>query len=85
MELKNCDVKICVRIPVVPGVNDTEEDILKIVDLMGDFGNLERIELLPLHKLGRAKYLALGIDYPADGIPVPDTAKIELLRRYTVG
>jgi pyruvate formate lyase activating enzyme len=85
MRLKNRGVKVCVKIPLVPGVNDKKEEIMKIAALVGDFDNLEKIELLPFHKLGRPKYRALGIEYPAEKIPVPDAAKIGVLRRYTMG
>jgi len=81
MRLKHSSVSLIVKVPVVPGVNDTEEEIGKIVELMSDFDNLEKVELLPFHKLGRPKYRALGFEYPAEKIPVPFPDKIRILKR----
>jgi glycyl-radical enzyme activating protein len=80
MNLKNSSAKLIVRIPVVPGVNDTEEDIRSIVKLVGDFDNLERVELLPFHKIGKPKYSALGLHYRAEQIPIPEPEKVNRLR-----
>lgn len=80
MKLKNSSAKLIVRIPVVPGVNDTEEDIRAIVKLVGDFDNLERVELLPFHKIGKPKYSALGLHYRAEQIPIPEPEKVNRLK-----
>ena len=80
MNLKNRSVKLIIRVPVVPGVNDTEEDIRAIVKLVGDFDNLERIELLPFHKIGKPKYSALGLEYRVEQIPIPEPEKVNRLQ-----
>ncbi len=52
---------IRVRTPVIPGFNDTLEDIRAILDFIGPETEYEP---LPYHTFGRAKYAALGRDYP---------------------
>lgn len=52
---------IRVRTPVIPGFNDTEEDIQEIVDFLKD-KNVE-YELLPYHRLGTQKYINIGREY----------------------
>lgn len=54
-------LNIRVRTPVVPGFNDTEEDIQAIVDFLKDL-NVE-YELLPYHRLGTQKYINVGREY----------------------
>ena len=49
-----------VRIPVIPSVNDTEEEMLGIKKLLDSFGGVERVELLPYHAMGEHKYAAVG-------------------------
>jgi len=85
LSLKNSDVRVIVKIPVVPGINDTKEAIIKIVELVSEFDNLEKVELLPFHKLGRPKYKALGLEYRAEKIPAPAHQKICSLKEYTEG
>lgn len=54
-------LNIRVRTPIVPGFNDTEEDIQAIVDFLQDL-NVE-YEPLPYHRLGTQKYLNAGREY----------------------
>ena len=68
-------VPMVVRTPVVPGVNDTVEQIGAVADFIRAFPNLEYYELLPYHPLGTGKYRSLGMDYAMEGLtpPGPDT------------
>jgi len=55
---------IIIRIPVIPGLNDSEENLLKTVKFASELGeNLLRIELLPYHKFGTGTYEQLGREY----------------------
>ena len=72
------DLDICVRTPVVPGVNDGEDDIGAILDFLAPFPRV-RYELLPYHRLGAQKYQLL--DRPAAmGEAVLDAARFDTLR-----
>ena len=51
-----------VRTPVIPGFNDTEEELGKIRRFIDGRDNVS-YELLPYHSFGRGKYKALGRDY----------------------
>lgn len=55
--------KIVVRVPVIPGVNDTEKELLEIFSFAAEHG-VNRINLLPYHTLGITKYNQLGMPYP---------------------
>jgi pyruvate formate lyase activating enzyme len=69
---------ICVRTPVVPTVNDTEEDIGAILDVLAPWPRL-RYELLPYHRLGARKYLLLDRPYPM-GKAALENARLAKLR-----
>lgn len=56
------DLPIKIRTPVIPGFNDTEEDILPIAELACELHC--EYELLKYHKLGLPKYRSLHRDYP---------------------
>jgi pyruvate formate lyase activating enzyme len=54
---------IWVRFVLVPGLTDDEDDIKGIAKFAASLGNVERVEVLPFHQLGRYKWQRLGIDY----------------------
>ena len=53
-------VKLWIRIPIIPDVNDSIEEIQKIKDFLKTIGTPEKIELLPYHAMGENKYRAIG-------------------------
>jgi len=55
-------LSIRVRTPVIPGFNDTVQEIEAIAAFIRDL-NVE-FELLPYHRLGTQKYSNMGLDYP---------------------
>ena len=55
-------VRTWVRIPVIPGFNDTDSDILHIANFVSTL-DVEKVSLLPYHGLGQAKCEALGREY----------------------
>ena len=61
-----------VRMPLLRGVNDNGEDILKLIRFLTpykDYKNFKGIDLLPYHKMGVNKYRQLGWEYPVEGDP----------------
>ena len=76
--LLKCGASVWVRIPVIPTVNDTKEEMQGIKTLLDAFGKPERIELLPYHAMGEHKYAALGRE--AEVFSVPNEAQMDVLR-----
>jgi len=74
--LASYDVPICVRVPVVPTLNDSVENIEAIALFVQDLKQVKSAELLPYHKLGTAKYGKLGLAYPIEEVPTPEDASI---------
>lgn len=60
---KNHPAKITIRVPVIPTVNNTREDMERLAELMHDLA-LTKADLLPYHTLGMSKYRQLGMPYP---------------------
>lgn len=54
--------KYCIRIPVIPGFNYTDNDVQHFGELFGKMG-VKRVELLPFHQFGLKKYADLGREY----------------------
>jgi pyruvate formate lyase activating enzyme len=66
-----------VRFVLVPGLTDKSENIAEIAKFAASLGNVERVEVLPFHQLGRFKWTELGIDYKLTDVepPSPDLLK----------
>lgn len=54
---------IIIRVPIIPGINDSEEHIYRLAEFVISLKTVKTIELLPFHKLGENKYLQLGMPY----------------------
>jgi len=61
--LKKGDTPYIIRIPLIPGVNDTEENISASAGLIAGGRKLVRVELLPYHQTAGAKYSMAGMEY----------------------
>jgi len=72
--------RIWVRIPLVPTVNSSQEDMKKIsAAIKAHIGasGAERVEIMPFHRLGEGKYKSLGKRYDAESIDPPDSDAVE--------
>ena len=69
------DCFVVVRIPVIPGFNDSEENIRATARFVRECG-LEVINLLPFHRLGGSKWKQLGREYTFDDVPGTKLAEL---------
>lgn len=72
-------VPLWVRHVVVPGYTDSAEEVKAMADIARSYPTLEKIELLPFHKLCIPKYEALGIPFRCADIPECSKETIEKL------
>jgi len=71
---------LTIRVPLVPGFNATPEDVGAIAGFVrGLGGSPPRVDLLPYHTLGKAKYAALGRAYAWEAEPRLKPAEVEAL------
>ncbi len=68
-----------VRHVVVPGLNDTADDIQTLLTFLAGYPNVEKIELLPFRKLCLEKYEALSIPFPLRDTPELSAARLAQL------
>lgn len=71
-------VELIIRTPVVPGFNDTAEEIREIARFAREIGATE-YHLLPYHRLGQDKYAGLGRSYSMKDVEPPEREKMEYL------
>ncbi len=67
---------VWIRHVLVPGLSDFDEDIDELRKFLDTLGNVERVEILPYHTLGKFKWDELGIKYPLEGVEPPSEERI---------
>jgi pyruvate formate lyase activating enzyme len=60
---------------LVPGLTDDMEDLAKTAEFAAGLGNVERVEVLPFHQMGRFKWERLGLEYTLRDVQ-PPTAEV---------
>ena len=69
-----------IRIPVIPGVNDSLQEFIKIAALLNSL-KLKKVSLLPFHRMGLEKYPRLGLEQPMSATPAASPAHLEKLQQ----
>ena len=78
---KERNVPTWIRFVLVPGLTDNFDHIKQMKEYLSAFENIEKIEVLPFHKMGEYKWADLGISYKLSNTPSPDEAGLEKARR----
>ena len=72
---------LVIRVPTIPGFNDTEEEIRDIARFAKSLPGVSEIHLLPYHRLGYDKYVGLEREYKMGDVKPPENDKMERLRK----
>ena len=72
--------QLIIRVPVIPGFNDSPEEIYEIAKFSSSLPGVRELHLLPYHRLGEDKYKGLEREYTLQGIVPPDEAHMNLLK-----
>jgi len=79
-------VPLILRMPLIPGMNDTPEAIRAVGQFAASLPNLERLDVLPYHEAGVEKYRRLDKVYNLAEINPPSDGEVEeiasVLRGY---
>lgn len=68
---------VWIRFVLVPGLTDDLEDLARTAEFAAGLGNVERIEVLPFHQMGRFKWQRLGLDYRLNDTTPPSAQLTE--------
>ena len=68
---------------MVPGFTDNKESMDKFIEIIKPYRDkIERVEILPYHLMGVAKYKEIGRDYKLKGVPAMNKEKAVMLESY---
>jgi pyruvate formate lyase activating enzyme len=68
---------IWVRFVLVPALTDDAENVGDIAKFAASLGNVERVDVLPFHQMGRFKWKELKLNYTLDDVQPPGMEAIE--------
>ena len=72
------DTPVWIRYVLVPGLTDDVENVAGAAAFLATLGNVERVEILPFHKMGEHKWEALNLEYQLKNTESPSA---DLVRR----
>lgn len=79
-------VPMIIRIPVIPGINDSEENLSEIARFVSELDNNLHVDLLPYHRFGESKYRMLDRDYQLTDMKPPNEEQlqrvVEIFKKY---
>ncbi len=70
-------VDLYIRIPLVPGINDSGENLSATARFCRGLKRFKELHILPYHRLGVGSYRFLNMDYPLESIESPTIGMIE--------
>ena len=75
--LAACKKPVWLRYVLVPGLTDDEKDIAQIAEFTSGLGNVERVDVLPFHQMGRYKWDRLKLNYTLGSVQPPSAKLVE--------
>ena len=83
--LTSIKLPVWIRYVIIPGISNLPADLARLADLIKSMPNVERLELLPYHTLGRPKWEQLGLSSPLLTVPPPLPEEMEAARHTMAG
>ena len=69
-----------IRFPVIPGITDTQKNIIDILDCITNIQGIEQINLLPYHRIGEGKYQRFLLENKMAGVVPPSKEQMQTLK-----
>lgn len=69
-----------IRFVLVPGQTDAPDNVEGIASFVATLPSVERVDVLPFHKMGAPKYEAIGLPFALADTPTPDAKLVERVR-----
>lgn len=79
--LSNINKPTWIRYVLVPGVTDDMDNIENLAKFLSNMDNIEKVQILPFHKLGEYKWEELGYEYELENTKPPKDEDVEKARK----
>ena len=77
IDASHFSVRLTIRVPLIPGINDNDENLSALAAFSRRLKRLETIELLPYHRLGSDTYRLLGRTYAIESVAAQSWEEME--------
>ena len=74
--------QIVIRIPIIPGITDAEDNLSKLAEFIKSLKNINDVNLLPYNKMGEEKYRRLRRVYKTEEIKPPSEKEMLDIKSY---
>ena len=75
--LSNINIPVWIRQVLIPGYTDDKFDFIKLKEFLNTLKNVEKVEILPYHDLGKFKWEKLGDKYELENVKSPTNEDIQ--------
>ncbi len=79
------NIPMWVRYVLVPTLTDDVEDVKKLKQFLDTLNNVQKIEVLPYHTMGKEKYRKLNLDYKLENITPPTKKLVDVVSNILTG
>ncbi len=73
--------KLRIRIPLVPGITDTKENISAIVNHLNTYPNIKEVDILPYHAISKSKYKRFNKEFKMEGVTTQNGREPEVIQQ----
>jgi pyruvate formate lyase activating enzyme len=88
MHIGSSGTPVRARLPLVPGFNDTVDNVRATAAFVAGLSSLEALDILPYHRMGEPKWRHLDREYRLHGVHPPDRERVyelaEIARSYGI-
>ena len=74
--LSQNNIPVWIRHVLVPGITDNDKDLYELKAFINSLSNIEKVELLPYHDMGKYKWDEYNQEYPLKDTPIPSQEQI---------
>ena len=75
--LHSIQKKTWIRFVLVPGITDSAANVQGLAKFLAPMSNIEKVDILPFHKMGEYKWDRMGFDYELKDTPAPTAAQVQ--------
>jgi pyruvate formate lyase activating enzyme len=73
--------ELIVRMPLIPGCNDSEENVSRTAQFARELPGVDQIDILPYHRFAESKYPRLGREYALTEVDSPSEEQVAACRQ----